>query len=208
MHVPLTRPFGILDHHLEGAEVQRSHGIEGHIKENQGPLEERICRVCCKVSEKAGRAKKGSTCHGMGAVLTAGNPVDLVLDEEVDEGNDGAVETAGDILPIFDGLGVRRAQSKAGECPGNRRDKVGDHENVVPVVIVSRGHVRPTAAGQRPKDAPEGDELGQVVAGLRSKEVPQADEGESRTCQTLASAYGGDYLGWMGALVPYRKSWQ
>ncbi len=104
-----------------------------------------------------------------------------MLDEEVDQGHEGAEETGGQVLPVLDGLRVGRAESDAAGGPGDGEYEVRDHEDVVPVVVVGRCDVCPAAACQCPDEAGAGDELGEGASGARGEEIPEADEGESRT---------------------------
>ena len=104
----------------------------------------------------------------------------LVLDEEVDQGHEGAEETSCQVFAILDSLGVGGAEGNAARRPGNREYEVRNHEDVVPVMVVGRRDVRPSAACQRPDEARNGDGLGEGATGLRSEQVPQSDERESR----------------------------
>ena len=106
--------------------------------------------------------------------------MDLVLDEEVDQGHEGAEEPPRQVFPVLDGLGVGRAEGDASDGPRDGEDEVRDHEDVVPVMVVGRGDVCPAAARQGADEARDGDGLGEGAAGPRGEQVPQSDEGESR----------------------------
>jgi len=114
---------------------------------------------------------------------TSWHSVHLVLDKEVYEGDDAAVKGARDVFPVLDRSGVGRAEGDAAESPGYGGQQVGDHEDVVPVMVVGGGDIGPAAAGEGSEDAPEGDEGGQLVARPAREQVPEGDEGESRTCR-------------------------
>lgn len=98
--------------------------------------------------------------------------MNLVLDEEVDEGHERAKERARNDLPVLDGLGVRWAQGNAAQGPRKRCDDVGDHENVVPIMVVGRGDVCEAAASQGSENAHEEHEPRQPLAGFPGEEVP------------------------------------
>lgn len=70
----------------------------------------------------------------------------LVLDEEVDQRYQSTKESTTEILSVLDGLGIRGAQSNAPQRPGESADNVGDHENVVPIMIVGRCDICPATA--------------------------------------------------------------
>lgn len=52
----------------------------------------------------------------------------------------------------------------------------------MPIVIICRCDICPSAASQGSEEAHEGDEGGELVAGPAREEIPKTDEGESRTC--------------------------
>lgn len=72
----------------------------------------------------------------------------LVLNKEVDERHQRREEGTCKELSVFECGRIAWAQSKAAQGPWQGRYEVRDHENVVPVVIVGRGHVRPSATSQ------------------------------------------------------------
>lgn len=154
--VPFAGSFGVLDDQLEAVEVEGSDGVKGNIQEDECPLEEGIDGV--------------STRH----------LVDLVLDEEVDQRYKGSEEGTTEDLTVIDGLGVVGAQSDTAEGPGQSSNEVGDHENVVPVMVVGRRDVGPASAGKGSEDADTQNELGQGLVGSCCQEVPQGDEQETR----------------------------
>lgn len=99
-------------------------------------------------------------------MLTSGNTVDLVSNEKEDQGNDGAVESARHPLSVLDRNWIWRAEGDAPKGPGNGRQEVRDHENVVPVMIVSRCNVGPASTGQSPENSPERNKARQLVPRL------------------------------------------
>jgi hypothetical protein len=122
--------------------------------------------------------------------LTSSHFVDLVLDEEIYQGNEGPKEKACEDLPPFACSGIIGAQGKAAQRPWESRDEIGDHEDVVPVVVICRRHICPTPTRYRSEESHPADELWQRRLGMSCHHVPQEDEGESRTyCATSANAF-------------------
>lgn len=81
-----------------------------------------------------------------------------MLDKKVNERHEGTEEGAGEVFAVLDGGRVGRAEGNTASGPGQRRDNVGNHEDVVPVVIVGRGDVRPAATGQCAEETHGSDE--------------------------------------------------
>jgi poly(3-hydroxybutyrate) depolymerase len=86
--------------------------------------------------------------------------VNFVLDEEVDEWRQSRKERAREQLSVSKGCGVARGQSQATQSPRQRRYQIRDHEDVVPIMVVGRGHICPSTTCQGPEDANAGDEFG------------------------------------------------
>lgn len=114
--------------------------------------------------------------------------MDLVLDEEVHERHDGAKEGTGDVFAVLDGGGVGRAERDAAKHPRDGGDEVGDHEDVVPVVVVGRRDIGPAAARDGAEDTKVADGLGEGVARLGRQQVPETDESEARTWEIVSRA--------------------
>lgn len=87
-----------------------------------------------------------------------------MLYEEVNERDEGYEEAACEIFPQGNGARVGRAQGDAANCPGERGNEVGDHEDVMPVVVVGRGDVGPSTTCQRSEEAHPGNKGRQPVA--------------------------------------------
>lgn len=45
LNVPLARTLSVSNFDVESTEVEGSYGVEGYIKDDQGPLEEGVCSV-------------------------------------------------------------------------------------------------------------------------------------------------------------------
>ncbi len=80
--------------------------------------------------------------------LTSGHFVDLVLDEEINQRHKCAEEGCRQPLPPSYGSRIRRAECYAAQRPGQRRNQVADHEDIVPVMIIRRRHVCPSTTCQ------------------------------------------------------------
>lgn len=112
-------------------------------------------------------------------MLTARHLVDFVLNEEVNEGHQRAKEETGEPLPVLGGYRIRRTQGKTAQGPWQGGHKIADHEDVVPVMVISRGNVGPPAACKGPKDADPEHDLWQRRVRPRSEEIVERNKGES-----------------------------
>jgi hypothetical protein len=83
-----------------------------------------------------------------------------VLDEKVDERYYSGKEGSREVLSVLDSHRVPRAERKTSVGPWDGSDEIGDHKDVVPVVIIGRRDIGPSAASQRSKETYSGDELG------------------------------------------------
>lgn len=127
----------------------------------------------------------------MGDVGTSRNPVNLVLYEEIDKRHKGSEEGPAKDLPVVDGLGVVWAKGETSDGPWQGGNKIRNHEDVVPVVVVGRGNIGPSSTGEGPKDTHSKDELGKGRVWSCGQEVPQGNKKETRTykesCSELAA---------------------
>lgn len=105
----------------------------------------------------------------------------FVLDEVVDQWHQSAKEQAGQNLAVLDSAAVVRAEGEATESPGQSCHQIRDHENIVPVVVISRGNISPASARECPEQAHTSDQLWQGGVRAGSQEVPKEYEGETRT---------------------------
>jgi hypothetical protein len=115
---------------------------------------------------------------------TSSNAVNLVLDEKVDQRHKRGEKTSSKDLSIFERGGIVGAQGDTAYCPWQSCNKVRDHEDIVPVMVVGGGNICPSSAGQRSEDADTSNELGQGRVWATSQGVPEADECEPRTCSS------------------------
>jgi hypothetical protein len=106
--------------------------------------------------------------------------VDLVLDEEVDQRHQGSKESGGQVLAQSYGRRIRRTQRNAARGPRQSRDNVGNHKNVVPVMIIGRCDIRPPPACQGSEDAHERNHAREFRARLPGQKIPQSNQRESR----------------------------
>ena len=107
--------------------------------------------------------------------------MDFVLDEKVDQGHQCRKESATKSRPPVKGSWVWWAEHVAPNGPGQGRDEVRNHEDVVPVVVIGGGHVSPTTAGECSEDADSSDEFGERSTWACGENVPQTDQEEART---------------------------
>lgn len=98
----------------------------------------------------------------------------LVLYEEVNQRDQSSEEGACKYLAVLDCLWVWRAEHEAAGSPGDGRDQIRYHEDVMPVVVISRGDVSPPSASERSKDAHPSNEFGKRGVGSIGEEVPEA----------------------------------
>lgn len=70
------------------------------------------------------------------AQLASSNTMHLVLNEEVNQRHQSRKEGASEELAELQGCWVSWAQSQGTDRPRQRCYQVGDHEDIVPVVIV------------------------------------------------------------------------
>lgn len=110
---------------------------------------------------------------------TSSNTVDLVLNEKVNERHKGSEKGTGKELAVLDSRRVVGAERNAASGPGESSDNVGNHENIMPIVVVGRGNVGPATTREGTQDTHEGDKAWQLGAGLAGKEVPETDKGET-----------------------------
>lgn len=110
---------------------------------------------------------------------TSSDVVNLVLDEPVDQRNQGTEEGTCKELSISDSRWVGGAQRKAADCPWERCHKVRDHEDVMPVMIIRRCHICPSTTGQCPEDANASDEFWKSRVGSLRQDVPQGNQREA-----------------------------
>lgn len=101
MNVPSARSLDILDYNLQRAEINRSDSVEGYIEEDERPLE------------------KGVDCIG------ARDLMNLVLDEEVNQGDESSEKGAAEDLSVVDSLWIDLwAQGDAPNGPWEGSDEV------------------------------------------------------------------------------------
>ena len=107
--------------------------------------------------------------------------MDLVLNEEVNQWHKGREETAGKNLTVLERSSILRTEGNAADCPWQSCDEVGDHKDVVPVMVIGRGDICPSSAGECSKDTNASDELGEGRVWATGQDVPKADKSESGT---------------------------
>jgi len=113
--------------------------------------------------------------------------VNLVLDEKVDERDQSSKERSRKRLSVLDSSRIRWAQGKAAKSPWKRSHQVGDHEDVVPVMVIGRSNISPSSAGEGAEYAHEGNELWKLRIWTCGQQVPEANEEEAGAFDILAS---------------------
>lgn len=112
--------------------------------------------------------------------------MNLVLQEEIGQGDQGNVEATSEKLPQENSPGVVVwAQGKAANGPWNSGDEVRNHEDVVPVVVISRRDVGPASTRKGSKDTDTEDELGERRAVSCGQDVPHGDQDETGACRVV-----------------------
>ena len=95
-----------------------------------------------------------------------------MLDVKVHHGYHGRKENGCYTLPPLDSNPVRWAEHNASKRPWQRRDEIGDHEYIVPIVVVRRRDIGPSAAHHGPKQANGRENLGKVGTRAARQEIP------------------------------------
>lgn len=85
----------------------------------------------------------------------------LVLDEKVDQWDECAKERAREHLPVFDSRWVRWAERETSQCPWQSRDKIRNHEDIMPIVVIRRSDICPASTSECPEDAHSNYEFGE-----------------------------------------------
>lgn len=106
--------------------------------------------------------------------------MNLVLDKKVNQRHKGAKEQTGHNLAVL-GRAPVLAQGKTSQSPRQRRNQIGDHEDIMPVMVIGRCHVGPASAGEGPEQTNTRDHLRQGRLGTRGQDIPEEDEGETGT---------------------------
>src|SRR5256885_6212371 len=105
-------------------------------------------------------------------LLTSCNLMHFVLYEEVDQGHQRAEEQTGQDFSVFDCSRMWRTESKTPKSPWQCCNQIGDHENVMPVMVIRRCHVRPSSTSYCPEQARPCDNFRQGRVWPRGEEKP------------------------------------
>lgn len=76
-----------------------------------------------------------------------------MLEKEMGHRHQITNEQARHNFSVFHSLCIRWTDRQTAKYPGQGEDQVGDHEDIMPHVIIGRSHIRPSSARQRPQDA-------------------------------------------------------
>lgn len=115
------------------------------------------------------------------AVLTTRDFVYFVLDKVIDQRHQSTEEKTGHDLPVLHSAAVVRAESQATQRPRQSSNQIRDHENVVPVMVIRRCNVCPTATGESPENANTSDNLRKRRIRPRSEDIPEEHQSEPGT---------------------------
>jgi hypothetical protein len=108
--------------------------------------------------------------------------MDLMLNKIVNQWNKSSKEETCEDLAVLDGLDIaRRRQGQATERPGQGENQVCNHEDVVPVMVVSGSDINPSSAQHSPDHADCKDKLWARAVPPRGEEIPQEDQCEPGT---------------------------
>lgn len=107
----------------------------------------------------------------------------LVLNEVIGQWDNGSKERSSKDLSILQCpvISPTRTQGNAACRPWNRSNEVGNHKDVMPVMIIRRCNVCPSTTAECSKEADAGDEFWEGAAALGCHAVPEGDEGKSWT---------------------------
>jgi hypothetical protein len=120
--------------------------------------------------------------------------VNLVLNKKVDQRHQSRKERAGKQLSVFERRRVRRTQGEAAQRPWKCRYEVRDHEDVVPVMVVGRGDICPSATRQRAEDANTSNKFGKRGVRFAGQDIPQADQCDAGAWTVFSCASVSDRL--------------
>ena len=104
-----------------------------------------------------------------------------MLDEVVNQRHQGSEEEAGHDLAVFDSPPIVGAERKTAKRPWQSSDQIRDHKNIVPVMIVGRRDIGPSATCQGSENAHTCNNLGQGRIRACGKDVPQENKSEARS---------------------------
>lgn len=110
----------------------------------------------------------------------------LMLNEEVHQRHNHAKERPCQPLPPPDRPSIANwTQRQTSQSPRQGRDQIGDHEDIVPVMIVRRSNVRPPTARQGPEHSNARHPFRPRTTGRSGHAVEERDKQESRprTCR-------------------------
>lgn len=85
-------------------------------------------------------------------IHTSGNPVHLVLDEVVYQRHQSPKEGPSKYLSVLDSFRVVGAKCKTTKRPRKGSHQIRNHENIMPAMVICRGHVGPASTAQSTKN--------------------------------------------------------
>ena len=97
----------------------------------------------------------------------------FVLDKIVNQWYQGTKEGPRQVFSVLDCPGIIWTQDDTTISPWYSRDEIRNHEDVVPLVIISRRNICPSTTCQCSKHAHERNEFWEALIPFRRKEIPQ-----------------------------------
>jgi hypothetical protein len=85
--------------------------------------------------------------------------MNLVLNVEVDQRYYQGIEASRKIFSVLQGDRVPRTERDTAKSPWDSSHQVGNHEDIVPVMVVGGRYIGPSAASQSSEQAHASDEL-------------------------------------------------
>ena len=96
----------------------------------------------------------------------------FMLDEEIYQGYKCAKEAGCQDLSVLNSSRVLRTERQTAQGPGQGGNEVGNHENVMPAMVVGRRNICPAAAGNASKKTSTSYNLRQSRVWARCENIP------------------------------------
>lgn len=103
----------------------------------------------------------------------------LVLNEEIYQRHQCAKEASCQPLSILQGSRVLRAEQYATHCPRKCSHKIGDHEDIMPSVIICGSDICPSSTTQSTKDADACYDFWKCCIWTCGKDIPKEYKGKT-----------------------------
>jgi hypothetical protein len=87
--------------------------------------------------------------------------MDFMLDEKVDERDEGAEETSRDDFTVFQCSWVERGHGDDSQCPWQSAHQIPDHGDIMETMIIGRRDIDPSSTEECSQYANEGNDFWQ-----------------------------------------------